>query len=192
MFREIAMTSHRSWIVATLGLTVAMLTAAPLFAQTMTPTPTALAGMSAEAKAAIKDDVMAATRAQPDQVTKQPMPDAPVLLAHGALRDADRVHKGSGNAGLYQLPDGGYLLRLEDFRTTNGPDLRVLLVENPDPQGRGDIKSGFLDLGALKGNVGNQNYTIPADADVSRFASVVIYCRAFHVLFSVAPLNATG
>ena len=124
MFRELAMTRHGSSIVATLVLTVAMLTAAPLAAQTTMPTPEALAGMSAAAKAAIKDDVMAAARAQPDQVTKQPMPDmpdAPVLLARGALRDADRVHKGSGSAGLYQLPDGGYLLRFEDFRTTNGP-----------------------------------------------------------------------
>ena len=50
------------------------------------------------------------------------------------------------------------------------------------------MNSRMLSLGSL----GNQNYAIPADADVSRFASVVIYCRAFHVLFSVAPLSATG
>ena len=47
-------------------------------------------------------------------------------------------------------------------------------------------------LGSLKGNVGNQNYEIPADADVNALFSVVIYCSPFHVVFSVAPLKKAG
>lgn len=183
-------------LVLALMLGVAILGARPVPAQTtVIPTPEELAGMSEETKAAIKDDVMDAARAQPDTMSSQAMPetpDAPVLLARGKLKDADQIHKGSGTAGLYQLPDGNHLLRFEDMRVTNGPDLRVLLVEHPDPQGRDDIKEGFLDLGALKGNVGNQNYAVPSGTEVSRFSSVVIYCRAFHVLFSSAPLRATG
>ena len=47
---------------------------------------------------------------------------------------------------------------------------------------------GYLDLGKLKGNRGNQNYPIPADVDISIFNSVVIYCKPFAVVFSVATL----
>ncbi len=106
----------------------------------------------------------------------------------GSFRDADSFHKGSGTATIYRSSDGKNLLRLEDFRVTNGPDLRVLLVPNPDPQGRDDVE-GYLELGKLKGNMGNQNYFLPEGEDGSGFGSVVIYCRPFHVVFSVATLN---
>ena len=106
----------------------------------------------------------------------------------GNFRDTDSFHKGSGTATIYRSSDGKNLLRLEDFRVTNGPDLRVLLVPNSDPQGRDDVE-GYLELGKLKGNMGNQNYFLPEGEDGSGFGSVVIYCRPFHVVFSVASLN---
>ncbi|MDA1215682.1 MAG: DM13 domain-containing protein [Chloroflexi bacterium] len=107
----------------------------------------------------------------------------------GAFRDADNFHKGSGQATIYQLPDGTHLLRLEDFKVTNGPELHVLLTPHPDPTSRSQVMGpGYIDLGDLKGNVGNQNYTIPIDVDVAGYQSVVIYCNPFHVIFSVAPL----
>ena len=121
------------------------------------------------------------------------MPDAmaeAVALKVGQFRDADRFHKGSGAATLYRLQDGSALLRIEEFRVTNGPDLHVILASNPDPSGRGELHEGdYIDLGKLKGNVGNQNYPLPADADAFVFNSVVIYCSPFHVIFSVASLN---
>ena len=53
-----------------------------------------------------------------------------------------------------------------------------------------DVKTpGYIDLGKLKGNIGNQNYPIPADLDLSPGGSVVIYCVPFHVIFSVASLQ---
>ena len=86
-----------------------------------------------------------------------------------------------------------HVLRLEDFRVTNGPDLRVLLVNHPDPQNRDDVQGGgYIEVGSLKGNIGNQNYEIPAGTDISTASSVVIYCRPFHVVFSVAPLQEAG
>ena len=106
----------------------------------------------------------------------------------GSFRDADSFHKGSGTATIYRSSDGKNLLRLEDFRVTNGPELHVLLVPNPNPQGRGDVE-GYLGLGKLKGNEGNQNYFLPDGEDGSGYGSVVIYCRPFHVVFSVATLN---
>jgi hypothetical protein len=93
-------------------------------------------------------------------------------------------------ATIYEGPDGSRVLRLEDFRVTNGPDLHVILVNASDPQSRDDVTSaGYVDLGSLKGNVGNQNYVIPNDVEIPENGSIVIYCQPFHVVFSVASLQ---
>ncbi|MBN4064722.1 DM13 domain-containing protein [Dehalococcoides mccartyi] len=112
---------------------------------------------------------------------------ATISLKTGMFRDEDRVHKGSGTATLYRLDDGTNVLRLEDLNVTNGPDLHVLLMV--DPEGR-DKSQGYLDLGKLKGNIGNQNYPLPTDANGSTYNAVMIYCQPFHVVFSTAPLSA--
>ena len=116
-----------------------------------------------------------------------------LVLSKGTFQDADRFHQGSGDATIYRAPDGSYLLRLEDFKVTNGPDLHVILSTHPSPESRDDVhRPGYQDLGSLKGNVGNQNYAILADVDVSALASVVIYCAPFHVVFAIAPLKRSG
>ncbi len=84
-------------------------------------------------------------------------------------------------------------LRLEDFDSTNGPDLYVMLSPIADPQNREEVSApGFANLGKLKGNIGNQNYAIPDDVEIPAQGSIVIYCRAFHVIFSVASLQDAG
>ena len=111
-----------------------------------------------------------------------------LVVKSGDFRDGDSFHKGSGTATIYRAPDGKHLLRLEDFRVTNGPDLRVLLVPASDPQGRDDVQ-GYLELGKLKGNMGNQNYFLPDGEDATDYHSVVIFCYPFKVVFSVATLS---
>ena len=116
-----------------------------------------------------------------------------LVLSKGTFQDADRFHQGSGEATIYRGPDGSRLLRLENFQVTNGPDLHVILSPNPSPESRDDVhQTGYLDLGSLKGNVGSQNYEIPADVVVGALSSVVIYCSPFHVVFSIAPLKKAG
>lgn len=159
------------------------------------PTPAELTAMTAVSREARRDDILAAARGGADHEMKESMPDAaasdgPVKLLEGRFADADRIHKGQGTASLYRLADGSHVLRFEDFRVTNGPDLRVILSAHPNPTSGEEVHQGFLDLGPLKGNFGNQNYTLPANADASRFRSVIVYCRAFSVIFSVAPLSA--
>lgn len=124
-----------------------------------------------------------------EQATEPEAPAFPRVLSQGEFRDADDFHTGEGTATVYELEDGSRILRFEDFATVNGPDLRVLLVPEPDPQDRSDL-AGYVELGALKGNIGDQNYEIPADLDISRFGSVMVYCNPFHVVFTVATLNA--
>ncbi len=121
------------------------------------------------------------------------MPSQPVALASGSFRDTDSFHRGSGTATIYQTPDGQHVLRFEDFMVTNGPDLRVLLAESGDPMSRDELQAGgYTHLAKLKGNIGNQNYEIPADINLEDQNSVIIYCMPFHVIFSVAPLERAG
>ena len=121
------------------------------------------------------------------------MPAQPVAVASGSFRDADSFHRGSGTATIYQTPDGGHVLRFEDFMVTNGPDLRVLLAESSDPMSRDELQAGgYTHLAKLKGNIGNQNYEIPSDINLDEQNSVIIYCMPFHVIFSVAPLQKAG
>lgn len=120
----------------------------------------------------------------------EPTPDTagPVTLVAGEFRDADSSHRGTGTATIYELEDGSTLLRFEDFEVTNGPDLHVYLVPHDNPTSSEDL-TGYVDLGSLKGNIGDQNYEIPEGVDISEFGSVVIYCVPFHVFFSIASLG---
>ncbi len=120
-----------------------------------------------------------------DTLADEPMDSQPAVALRGTFKDADSFHRGSGKATVYVLPDGKRVLRFEDFTVTNGPALSVYLVRSTD----GNVDSGFLDLGRLKGNKGNQNYEIPTDTDLSSYGSVVIWCVPFSVTFATASLQ---
>ncbi|MFQ6031220.1 MAG: DM13 domain-containing protein [Dehalococcoidia bacterium] len=144
------------------------------------------------------NEIMAKEREVNEEVTEAMPPNmaapaTPTLLQKGEFRDADRFHKGSGLAEIFQGPDGSHLLRLENFSVTSGPALHVLLTPHANPESQEDVKTpGWVDLGDLKGNMGNQNYPIPDDVEVGAQGSVVIYCMPFHVIFSVATLADAG
>lgn len=130
---------------------------------------------------------------QHEAVEPMPAADRVAALLEGRFRDVDRLHRGSGSATVYSLAGGERVLRLENFSVTNGPDLRVLLAVHSDPMTRAALDGeGYVELAPLKGNVGDQNYAIPPDLPLEAAGSVVIYCRPFHVLFSVAPLSEAG
>ena len=95
---------------------------------------------------------------EPDVSASDDMPEGsgPIAIASGQFEDYDNFHQGSGKATIYVLDDGSHVLRLEDFEVTNGPDLHVLLVPSDNP----DDMTGSVDLGSLKGNIGNQNYSV--------------------------------
>lgn len=96
---------------------------------------------------------------------------------------------GSGTALLLETADGSHVVRFEELATDNGPDLRVYLSAAPADGDESAHDQDFVDLGALTANRGDQNYTVPADVDVRRFDSVVIWCRRFSVGFAAAPLG---
>ncbi|MDF1607071.1 DM13 domain-containing protein [Hoeflea sp. YIM 152468] len=108
----------------------------------------------------------------------------------GEFRDVDGAHRGSGSVKILVSDAGDALLRFTDFEVTNGPDLEVWLVKEPDPRKSADVSaSQWLSLGPLRGNKGDQTYVIPAGTDISEWGSTVIWCEQFGVLFSVATLS---
>lgn len=130
-----------------------------------------------------------------DDVVQEELVNAQAFetLASGAFRDADAAHRGSGNAAILRNGAGETVLRLTEFEVTNGPDLEVWLSSVADPQSSRDVSNGeWVSLGQLKGNIGDQTYTIPADVDLSQYQSVVIWCEQFSVLFSPATLASAG
>ncbi len=128
------------------------------------------------------------------QAVSESAPTAPAQsrLAAGRFGVVDGIHKGEGTASLVQLPDGQRVLRLEDdFRVTNGPDLYRYLSGSAAPRTSAELHgSSSFEVAQLKGNVGGQNYALPGDLDLSKFRSVVIYCRRFTTVFSTAELGS--
>jgi hypothetical protein len=111
----------------------------------------------------------------------------PQALRSGGFRSLE--HPTTGRAIVLRRPAGRLILRLERLSTSNGPDLRVYLSHVPASADLHAYRTEFIDLGALKGNQGNQNYAIPAGTDLSAFKSAVIWCRRFAVGFGVASLS---
>lgn len=116
-------------------------------------------------------------------------PTEPVELATGTF--ISREHETTGTARILRLPDGQQILRLEGFETSNGPALFVYLSQNAAEGEDGAFDDDYLDLGELKGNIGDQNYVIPAEVDPLGYTSVVVWCDRFSVSFGAADLVAT-
>ena len=116
---------------------------------------------------------------------------APVVLATGKLLSHE--HATTGSVRVLRLPDGSRVLRLEDLRTSNGPDLKVWLTDAAVRSGRGGwfvFDDGrYVDLGGLKGNVGSQNYSVPESVDLATLTSISIWCDRFNVSFGAARLE---
>jgi hypothetical protein len=106
-----------------------------------------------------------------------------MALMGNFIDSGDGFHKAEGIAKVVNLADGRTFLRLENLKTTNGPDLYVYLSVGKDA-------SDIVNLGRLKGNIGNQNYEIPAGTDLSKYNTVLIWCKAFSTLFGSAKLSS--
>lgn len=114
--------------------------------------------------------------------------EAPVALLAGSFHSV--AHETKGTATVHRRSDGTRVLRLTEFVTSNGPDVRVYLVAASDAADDDTVKkAGFVELGKLKGNQGDQNYDIPAGIDLNRYRAVTIWCRRFGVNFATAPLT---
>ena len=112
----------------------------------------------------------------------------PVQMSTGMFHSV--AHETKGTAAVFKLADNKRVLRLTNFETSNGPDVRVYLVAAQDAADSDTVKNaGFIELGKLKGNIGDQNYDIPEDLDLAKYQSVTAWCARFGVNFGTAPLK---
>ena len=130
----------------------------------------------------------AAPEASAPPVTEAPTPEI-VTLAQGSFIPLGRY---SGEGAALVLNDGSEqrFLRFENFSTDNGPDLRVYLTNTDATADQSTFDDDFVDLGELRGNIGDQNYEIPPEVDLSVYDTVVVWCVRFSTGFTAADLIA--
>jgi len=180
------------------GLPVAWYLASPLFIRTELVEPSPIAATALEAT---RSATPSATPPRPTvrpiasqnasvPPTREPTPAAtpfvPSVLASGSFSGADDFHFGNGQASILETEPGRFTLRLDDFSVRNGPDLYVYLSAKGD-----GYAEGALELGRLKATDGAFGYDLPAGADPTAYASAVVWCKQFAVLFAVARLEAS-
>ena len=163
---------------------------------------TALAGAfllqpSVHAQDNMKQDSMKQDNMKQDDMKHDKMPDDK-MMHDGKAKTLEtgkfhgKVHATSGRATVYQEVDGKLVLRLTNFKTSNGPDVHVVLVATKDAMDDANFlkdNTDKVELGKLKGNEGDQNYEIPAGTDLTKFRTVSIYCERFNANFGAAPLE---
>ena len=110
------------------------------------------------------------------------------VLASGEFGTIDALHWGKGTATIYEFADRR-ILRFENFSSARGGDVRVYLSRDPQPRNALELGVDFLNLGRLKGNIGNQNYVLPQNHDLSIYRSAVVYCKQFEVVITSARLR---
>ncbi len=133
------------------------------------------------------DSTPQATQSTTDEEpSSPPAPAGPVLLGAGQFVGL-AGHEGTGDAGIFQNPDGSLVLRFENFDIENGPDLEVYLVPGPDQT---SLAEGSIHLGALKGNIGDQNYDLPPGTELPPGTyTALVWCEAFSVEFVGATID---
>jgi len=132
----------------------------------------------------MKDDTMMEEEMMKDDtmMEEEMMESIPMSYWGSFVGVGDGIHDAQGNAYTIPLEDTSNVLRLKNFKSTNGPDLYVYLSTDENA-------SDFVNLGALKASSGNQNYDIPDETDLSKYNKVLIWCKAFGVLFGSAELS---
>ncbi|MGQ0550738.1 MAG: DM13 domain-containing protein [Armatimonadota bacterium] len=197
------------WIIAVLvviGAPIAWYLGSPLFINRVVDEPFPTGGGTASSTSTfpmskdatvpegmtqqqVEETMMKASKVEkPADETMPPAASAKVV-ARGTFAGADAIHKGEGAATVYRVGED-LILRFDAFKSTNGPDLHVLLAKHAAPKSSADVKQGYIEVAKLKGNIGSQNYTLPRGITLADYRTVVIYCKPFHVVFSTAPLQA--
>ena len=105
--------------------------------------------------------------------------ERPAVILQGEFKPS--AHDVSGKAKIIEV-EGKRILRFEDFETINGPDLFIYLSKDLS-------NKDFVDLGEIKATKGNVNYNLNSSVDISKYKNVLVWCRAFRVLFSYAELK---
>ncbi len=134
---------------------------------------------------------LAPDRVVPENEQALPPLTDPAIIASGVFTamENDALRLGQGTVTVYELPNRSQFLRFEEFRVTNGPQLHVILTRLGEPQTAEDVGQDYIDLGELKGNVGNQNYEVPNGVNFLEYRGVVIFDLRYNIVFTTARLQ---
>ena len=117
--------------------------------------------------------------------------DPPEVLAEGKF--ITHEHATTGSVKILKYSDGSRILRIENLKTSNGPKLEVWLTDAPVIEGLDGWRmfddGKYINLGALRGNIGSQNYSIPSEINLYDYSSISIWCERFSVSFGAAALR---
>lgn len=126
-----------------------------------------------------------ANEATPVSSTIGTVTDAP-MLKKTEIKSAQIVgtpgHKASGSIRIISNTIDTYV-RYEDFKTINGPDIYVYLAKDLDAK-------EYVSLGKVKATEGNINYKIPTEVNIKDYKYVLVWCKAFGVLFNYADISS--
>ena len=118
------------------------------------------------------------------------------LYAFPKPRDAGKsilissgTHPTEGTAAIYRIENGSRVLRFTNFKTSNGPDVHIYMVAVEHARDNASVEhAAFVDLGLIKGNIGDQNYILGSDLDLAKYRTVSVWCKRFSKNFGAAPL----
>jgi Electron transfer DM13 len=161
--------------------------AAALVTETKTMTETTAITDTAMSDSTAMTETAAMTATAVVAVTPAPTEEVILTLQGSLVGLGDGQHEGSGNVEISGEP-GAYTLKFTNFSSSEGPDLHVILSRNADPINE-KIGTDWLDLGLLQATSGDQEYALPADADLAAYQSVVVYCVTYDFVFSAATLQ---
>lgn len=118
-----------------------------------------------------------------------PVVENKVMLTFGGSSESFSImhtvgHPAEGTMRILQTQDGT-VIRFENFKTINGPELHIYLAKDLDAK-------DYVDLGPIRGTEGNINYDVPADVDISEYKYVLHWCVPFGVLFNFAEIRSSG
>lgn len=100
------------------------------------------------------------------------------------------THPTEGTATIYRIENGSRVLRFTNFKTSNGPDVHIYMVASEDARDDASVQnSAFVDLGLIKGNIGDQNYILDSSLDLAKYRTVSVWCKRFSKNFGAAPLT---
>ena len=94
-----------------------------------------------------------------------------------------------GTWSLVERDGKNFIVFSDDFKTKNGPDLKIFLSPKSaaDVNGKNAV-AGSINLGALKNKKGGQEYEIPAGTDLSTYSTVLVHCEAYSILWGGGAL----
>jgi hypothetical protein len=149
------------------------------------------AGQNPQIAIAMIQSALATAEVVPEDQQALPNMTGPVEVGNGSFRKLDPIRQASGNVTIYQQADNTKVVRFENFGVVNGPDLRVVMSQSSTPDTVELMKANDseIDLGAIRGTSGSQNYDVPAELDLSQYNTVVIYSRTLNVVYSYAVLS---